>query len=444
MSELSDYRITDEDVAQNGVIAAPDRLTGTAAQNKAVFDRLIRDAVKERYNAMLTAVEAHLVWEPYDAEKTYVPGNKVVYNGSSYLCTEECAGVLPTAAACWRLVAARGADGTGAGDMRREFYDPRGVETDVFAYVDERTDTYSRAETLSGETARMLALSEGAVPDEAFRTIMHPCVTVSVTEKGQPVQDAEVTASLGEKTVRAITGEDGAAPLTLPGYGDWEICPSKEGYVSYPSHLKVDSVRIYEEIPLFLFSDDNLPDGYTRLKYLQSTGTQYIDTGIGGNKGYSYNIFVCSDSEPVSFGLATDYVMGSNANYGNSLCLWFTEIGHVTWRSGSFNGGLDGVDVAEFAFYVCSNDSCSRNGVSISCSTGATQIGSPFYLFSGGRDRMANCKIGYYEVFDGSGTIQKMYPCRHDSDGILGMYDTVSGTFFTNVGTDAFIAGPEV
>lgn len=147
MSDLSDFRITDEDVAKSGVIAAPDRLTGTAAQNKAVFDRLIRDAVKEKYNAMLAAIgglftegKNQLVWEPYDAKKAYVPWNKVVYNGSSYLCTKACTGVLPTDAAHWRLIAARGADGTGAGDMRVDIYDPRKIEADVFAYVDKRTD----------------------------------------------------------------------------------------------------------------------------------------------------------------------------------------------------------------------------------------------------------------------------------------------------------------
>lgn len=191
MGELSNHRITDEDVAQHGVIAAPDRLTGTAAQNKAVFDRLIRDAVKEKYNAMLTAVEAHLVWEPYDAEQQYVPGNRVVYNGSSYLCTEACAGVLPTDAAHWRLVAARGVDGTGAGDMRAEFYDPRGVETDIFAYVDERTDTYNRTETLSEATAQTFVDAGFSdeppeTPDEAFATLVDASflVTDIITASG--------------------------------------------------------------------------------------------------------------------------------------------------------------------------------------------------------------------------------------------------------------------
>lgn len=60
MSVLSNFMITDGDVAQKGVISAPDRLRGTTAENKAVFDRLVREAVKEKYNAMLAELEAEL------------------------------------------------------------------------------------------------------------------------------------------------------------------------------------------------------------------------------------------------------------------------------------------------------------------------------------------------------------------------------------------------
>lgn len=50
---LTDYKITDEAIAQNGVCGAPDKLTGTAAQNKAVFDRLVRESVKGVFNSVV-------------------------------------------------------------------------------------------------------------------------------------------------------------------------------------------------------------------------------------------------------------------------------------------------------------------------------------------------------------------------------------------------------
>ncbi|MBQ7465537.1 MAG: hypothetical protein IJS55_03330 [Oscillospiraceae bacterium] len=58
---LSNRKILDTDVTTKGVVAAPNILNGSAQQNKAIFDRLIREIVKERLNALiddLTAVSA--------------------------------------------------------------------------------------------------------------------------------------------------------------------------------------------------------------------------------------------------------------------------------------------------------------------------------------------------------------------------------------------------
>lgn len=50
---LIDNKITDNDVNVKGVVAAPDRMLGTADENKRVFDRLIREAVKGKLNQLI-------------------------------------------------------------------------------------------------------------------------------------------------------------------------------------------------------------------------------------------------------------------------------------------------------------------------------------------------------------------------------------------------------
>lgn len=50
---LSEKKITESQIASNGVVSAPDKLSGTAAENKAVFDKLIRAAVAPQYNALI-------------------------------------------------------------------------------------------------------------------------------------------------------------------------------------------------------------------------------------------------------------------------------------------------------------------------------------------------------------------------------------------------------
>lgn len=200
---IRDYKITDAQFSEKGVIAAPDTLTGTAAENKGVFDRFAREIIAPQFNAIVdvfadmeestnswsseearrvqqenarqsaeqgrvsaegqrvqsektrlsaesrrvadenarsaaetarvnaenkrdsaeksrvSAENARNVWQTYDAAKTYVPGNKVSFGGSSYMCTAATVGHEPTDTAYWLLIAQKGADGAGADDLRR-------------------------------------------------------------------------------------------------------------------------------------------------------------------------------------------------------------------------------------------------------------------------------------------------------------------------------------
>ncbi len=50
---IQDQKITPAAIAANGVQSQPDKLTGTAAQNKKVFDNLVTAVVREHFNALL-------------------------------------------------------------------------------------------------------------------------------------------------------------------------------------------------------------------------------------------------------------------------------------------------------------------------------------------------------------------------------------------------------
>ena len=146
-------KITDAEMDAAGVCAAPDVLSGTPAENKKVFDRMVRQLVAPAYNAAVdaigemedteagveaeeaareqaeatrkenesqrqeneaarqTAEQARNVFEDYAADKAYVPGNKVAWQGSSYVCTAACTGIAPPDAAHWLLMAKKGTDG---------------------------------------------------------------------------------------------------------------------------------------------------------------------------------------------------------------------------------------------------------------------------------------------------------------------------------------------
>lgn len=56
---LKDFKIKQSDIDTKGVVGAPDVLSGTAAENKMIFDRLIRDAVRNYYNDLVDALEQY-------------------------------------------------------------------------------------------------------------------------------------------------------------------------------------------------------------------------------------------------------------------------------------------------------------------------------------------------------------------------------------------------
>lgn len=55
---LSDFKITDADITSKGVQASPDQLSGTAEDNKKVFDRLTSGPVKDGHNKLIDALVA--------------------------------------------------------------------------------------------------------------------------------------------------------------------------------------------------------------------------------------------------------------------------------------------------------------------------------------------------------------------------------------------------
>lgn len=96
-----------------------------AEQNRTAAETQRVAAEKSRADAET----ARSVWEEYSNTKSYVPGNKVSYQGSSYQNQKACTGLppLPVNAEYWFLIAAAGKDGQGAGDMKAEEYDHDGA-----------------------------------------------------------------------------------------------------------------------------------------------------------------------------------------------------------------------------------------------------------------------------------------------------------------------------
>ena len=192
-----------------------------------------------------------------------------------------------------------------------------------------------------------------------------------------------------------------------------------------------------------------LPSGYTQLLYIQSSGTQYVDTGIGGISS-KHGIYMKFD--PLEyiyavgfFGIDDFSLRGYSDKY-----LLRTDADH-----GSFgiNGttvdiGLNFPGVNEFEYKY---PSISVNGdVSTAPDTGSWSYSESINLFlfgirstSGNAYMMSSMRLYECKIYDEDGTtlLGNFIPVRNSSN-VVGLYDLVTETFFANNGSGSFTAGP--
>ena len=282
-----------------------------------------------------------------------------------------------------------------------------------------------------------------------------------------PTSKSYVDSKLGEKQ-DIIPANDGAIQVltntgTAGEYGTKGIYDANGAYATQTQNL-VDAATMnagvqnaidsefqcveYDEHGECLLMDvfgtppqSILPTGYTALEYLESTGTQYIDTGI------IVKATTLAEFEYQFVGSAKNYVFGQVAGRGSSIIGYRTD--RIWWFR---NTDLDLIDNNKHKVVFNQQDGkVYRDGV-VLATRGAfgTQQSQTILLFAELNDNntinKGKVKIYNFKLKEGStpSVIQNLVPARRDSDGVLGMYDTVSNTFFTNKGTGEFIAGPMV
>lgn len=169
------------------------RQTNETARVSAEKSRAAAETVRQ------TAEKARNVWEEYNAGKAYVLGNKVSFNGSSYLCTAATTGHAPTDTAYWLLIAKKGEDGKGAGDMLASVYDPKGKAQDVFQYADAK----ARAAQSAAATYTDNKIKAIPTPDVSGQIETH-----NTSENAHADKFAKYLPLAGGKMTGAITGGD--------------------------------------------------------------------------------------------------------------------------------------------------------------------------------------------------------------------------------------------
>ena len=246
---------------------------------------------------------------------------------------------------------------------------------------------------------------------------------------------------IGEKGIYDSTGNYAEQQTSLVTAGD--------ANTGISTALENEFICIEEDTDgtclIWRIAQASLPNGYTQLEYIESTGTQYIDTGVLP----SYTDCVYSKLFVTSVDTQYRALFGASPD-GESYRFYVSAGNGVVWFANSSCGGtnillnkLANVEVCLTPQETGTLKVTTENN-SITKSTAVRlSSGHSIKLFTRNTTEPRS-KLKLYSFVlkrDLNDTILNLIPARRNSDGKLGMYDTVSNTFFTNQGSGEFI-GP--
>ena len=191
--------------------------------------------------------------------------------------------------------------------------------------------------------------------------------------------------------------------------------------------------------------NDNLgliPRQYQRLNYITFPTGSYIDTDlIPTEKNYAVH-FKLDDPTYLDYkhyvGTAADYNTFQFTIHDNTYywCSGNTPNHNGTWKAGIHEVYYNDID---FNFVP------QLNGVALAESATSPQAKFTYIYIGSGNQGQANFSGNFYFcTFKDNATqkiIQDFVPCQRKSDNMVGMWERVSQTFFTNSGSGTFLAG---
>lgn len=190
-----------------------------------------------------------------------------------------------------------------------------------------------------------------------------------------------------------------------------------------------------------------LPPGYTRLLYIQSTGTQYADTGF---KPTGKTRVVCefcaydqSTTKQGVFGARNGTSGRFTLFTGNSTASVQADYSTVETLS-KWDIAIAGMDLTSRTKIDMSH-SLIINGVTVkTVSIAEFNSNHNMYIFAnnnaGTTQLLAKMKLWYFQLYNDDTLIRDYIPCINASDEV-GLYDLVTQAFFGNAGTGVFTGG---
>ncbi len=211
-----------------------------------------------------------------------------------------------------------------------------------------------------------------------------------------------------------------------------------------------------------LFAKTRVPSGYTQIEYIESNGTEYIDTEVIPDSGTPCQTKVSADIQFLGELDSVTYYFSSYKPYYN----YSTK---KTWYSGYYmfrnaNGNYANIQTAQSLQDKKINNVSNKrialllDGPESVASVNEEQVnlGSSAHVITsmpaicllclnndGTKSKIMPAKLFSCQIEKEGSLVRDFVPCI-DPSGSVGLYDLIDEKFFGNAGTGTFTAGPVV
>ena len=213
----------------------------------------------------------------------------------------------------------------------------------------------------------------------------------------------------------------------------------------------IDNVSVGEYVV-----HSSLPEGYTELEYIESSGNQYIDTGIymDGNNSIYVDFQLLETKRDIRvYGADFDSNTGisgfSNSLYQNGQAKFAFSYQD---NNGNWVSTAIGTDLLRHTFFLDGVNKTAKmdGGVdskSVSGYSASNTAVKTLYIFADNRPVNSNMvnyyskmKLYSFKIWDNDTLIRDYIPAKN-SNNIVGLYDKVNNVFYTSPNNNNFIAG---
>ena len=200
-----------------------------------------------------------------------------------------------------------------------------------------------------------------------------------------------------------------------------------------------------------------LPSGYTQLAYLESTGTQYLLSPYRVN---NKTVFYCRYNQVGKGPEVADAIFGvtdepsvSNANNG-ILRLVGSSFNRMGWGNTTYNSikNVSAPKVLNTWYEVLydqnklyQDGTLAMTSATLNDTVWSANYDLGIFARNGQSVTMKTvAKISSVWAKEDGEYVLNLVPAKRNSDGVLGMYDTVNNRFLVNAGSGTFVAGPAI